>query len=164
MVLLLGAACSPSAPIEPRPPAVSEYAVGDEISIERLRDGGHPLTSYSGFDRSARLVIRDAAAWKAAWEQIWARVIPKPELPGIDFDQQMVVLAAMGSRPTGGHGIFIQGAHQGEAHIEVSVRSTSPGAGCMVTQAFTAPVDVILLPRSEQEVRFAEQSDVFRCQ
>jgi hypothetical protein len=76
----------------------------------------------------------------------------------------MVVVVALGSRSTGGYSILIDGANEGEnAGLVITVRSISP-ENCVVTAAFTQPVDVARLPRRDGSVVFLERSEVHTCQ
>ncbi|MEO6222517.1 MAG: hypothetical protein ABIP90_04650, partial [Vicinamibacterales bacterium] len=80
-------------------------SVATELPIERFRSEPYSFAFYSGIDTPERLVIRNLAAWGAAWAQIHARQVPAPPLPTIDFSTRTVIVVAMGTRPTGGYGI-----------------------------------------------------------
>jgi hypothetical protein len=118
--------------------------------------------SYSGFDQPARLVVRDAAAWQAFWEQMYVGYLPQPPLPAVDFSNQMVIAAAMGKRSSGGFTISIENVSPG-AEVLVKVVSTSPGPCCGRTLAVTQPVDVVVVPRSDAPVRFEERAETRDC-
>jgi hypothetical protein len=119
--------------------------------------------SQSGIEERQRLVIRDAARWREVWAAIVRNISPAPAAPDVDFSRQMIVLAAMGSRPTGGASITIVGVERAGGRLRVTVRETSPGRGCMTTQAFTAPLAAALVPRSDEPVDFVERSEVREC-
>jgi hypothetical protein len=136
---------------------------GEVIHITRLRAEPYSFTYSSGLADSARIVVQDANSWAATWTAIWGRHSPEPALPSIDFSQNMLVVAALGTRSSGGYGIFVDSAYQRADHIEVVIRKVSPGSRCIVTAALSEPVDVARLPRSSQPVRYRERSVVRNC-
>jgi PrcB C-terminal len=138
--------------------------VGTSVQMVRLRAEPYSFTFYSGFDKPSRLVVRDVVTWQAVWRQIYLRESPVPPLPAIDFSREMIVVAALGSHSTGGYGILLEGASEAAVDgITVSVNSISPGSNCVVTEAFTQPVDVARLPLRHGPVSFVEQSHVSNC-
>lgn len=123
------------APSAPEPQAYGEYTGGTELEIRRIGRWIH-----SGISGTRRLVIRDPATFNRFWAELGAGVQPQ-----VDFSRDLVIAAASGPRPSGGHEIAVVGVsrHQGELRIEVA--ETSPGAGCAATGALTQPVDVVVV-------------------
>ena len=115
-----------------------------------------PITTYSGITKPIRVVIRDHHAWRELWKEIVSRQQPTPPLPEIDFSREMLVVVAMGELNTGGYLIMVDGVYEKEKKLEVVVKSTSPGKKCMLTQAFTQPVDIVRLQKSDHQVVFRE--------
>ena len=149
------AACG-SAPLSPD-------GGGNALTLTRLRAEPFSFTFYSGLDDRQRIVVRDQTQWREIWQQIWKRTSPVPDLPSIDFTREMVIVAADGSRPTGGYNILIERASDsGGAGINVIIRSVSPGR-CGVTQGLTQPVDIARLTRREGVVTFTERAEVQDC-
>lgn len=122
------------------------------------------LEVYSGIADKQRLVIRDREAWRDVWKRIYSLRSPTPPLPEIDFAREMLVVAAMGEQSNGGYGILIDSASERDKSLEIKVRSISPGKGCMTTQALTAPVDVVRLPKSERAIVFREIEMAHDCE
>jgi hypothetical protein len=118
----------------------------------------------SGVMDQLRLVVRDRDTWVQVWNRINSRP-DSPPLPEIDFTREMLVVAAMGWRPSSGYQIVIDTAclYEQYPRLEVVVRSIDntrcPGLG--VFTVVTAPVDVVRLPRTERPVilRETEVSD-----
>jgi hypothetical protein len=160
--LLLAAACGKTGSLGPEG-AQSSGPAGEPLTVTRLASEPYPFTSFSGLTDSARVVVRDARAWEAIWGEIWRHHIRLPELPAIDFQREMVVVAALGSRRSGGYGILVDGATRTAEGAEVSILKQSPGARCGTTGGITAPVDIARLPRVEGTVRFRERSEVREC-
>ena len=137
---------------------------GEPLSLVRLRGEPYSFMYASGFRESARIVVRDEAQWQVVWAQAFEGSTALP-LPAIDFSQEMVVVAALGTRPSGGYGILIEGASErGTDGVSVSIRAISPARECAVTGALTQPVDMARLPRRNGTVRFIEQSTINACE
>lgn len=76
----------------------------------------------------------------------------------IDFSKEMVVVAAMGERPTSGYWIYIDGACEVDGRVEVFVSSVE-GSACSGVGQFTVltyPADGVRLPRTDLPVVFRE--------
>jgi hypothetical protein len=117
-----------------------------------------------------RLVVRDRDGWLDVWKRIH-RFDPNrgpypepPLLPEIDFSREMVIVAAMGVRPTSGYAIIIDVAYAYERNyrLEVVVRSVE-NRNCLAFQTMTAPIDIVRLPKTEQFVVFREIEVVPDC-
>ncbi len=121
------------------------------------------VRTNTGVEARARYVVRDQGTWTNLWSRVVSNVNPHPAAPAIDFSQDMVVAAAMGTKPTGGFSIAIDSAFTAGDSIYVVVREVSPGRGCNVTFSLTAPFAARLLPRSADPVLFVEESEVQNC-
>jgi PrcB C-terminal len=155
-VLGVGAGCSGSDLTQPS---------GPSLPIVRLASQSYPFAYYSGLDQPARLVVRDAATWQAVWNQIDGGQSPVAPPPSVDFSRDMIVMAALGVRGTGGYGILISGASERSSDgIAVIVDSSSPAANCVVTESLTQPVDIARVPRREGAVTFVERSHETNCE
>jgi hypothetical protein len=156
LAVVLGAsACSDTAspPVEP----------GANVPVVRLRQEPYSFAFYSGLDKSDRIVVRDPVTWQIVWKDVWRGFSEVPSPPAVDFSREMILVAALGARSTGGYGIMIDGANEAaNGGINVTIRSTSP-LNCIVTEAFTQPVDIARVPIRER-VEFTERSEVHQCQ
>ena len=132
-----------------------------------------PRTSFmtgSGIWDQLRLVVRDRDTWVDVWKRIHSldpsHTRPElPPLPEIDFSREMVVVAAMGRRPSSAYSIIIDGAYAYEVNyrLEVVVRSMENRKGCGAWTVMTAPVDIVRLPRTDRSVIFRETEVVPEC-
>lgn len=134
------------------------------IAIRPLPGAESMQFTYSGITTRQRLVIRDAATWADVWPQIAGSVQPLPPAPAVDFASDLVIVAAMGTRRTGGYSISIDEVRVASEDAWISVTETSPGSGCIVTQALTAPVAVAVMTRFAGRARFLEHRSVRVCQ
>lgn len=117
-----------------------------DVPLARFRSDGATFSDNSGFTQPARLVVRDAAAWRDAWATIWQGYGTVPPLPAVDFSREIVLVAALGQRPSGGYSILVDSAATRDGELFVRVRSIAPGARCGTTTALTSPVDVVRVP------------------
>jgi hypothetical protein len=142
---------------------------GTERSVEAVstlvsRPDLRGLRFYTNLVSPARLVVKDAAVWGSVWRSIVGKVSPTPPEPSVDFAHEMVVVAAMGQRPTGGYVIdVIDAVSDKDGKLKVAVTETSPGQHCAVTDALTEPVDVVIVRRTEGAVDFGERQQTRDC-
>jgi hypothetical protein len=153
ILCLFAAACS-----EANAPQIN---LGNPVPFERLRAEPYSFTYYSGMDTPERIVVRDAVTWKSVWDQINSRGSSVP-LPAVNFSREMVVVAAMGSHGTGGFSILVEGAGESGGRINVAIHSDSP-YNCLTTEAFTQPVDIARLARSDEPINFVERATITNC-
>lgn len=125
------------------------------------KDSGSPLNwpVLAGIWDQLRLVVRDRDTWFDVWKRLHS-LDPRlgrssvPLLPEIDFSREIVVVAAMGSRPTSGYFISIDRAYERDNLVEVVVRSVeNRGSGLAIP---TAPLVIVRLPKPERSVKFRE--------
>jgi len=119
--------------------------------------------SYSGYTSAARLLIADSATWQAVWNKLSATVTPTPPLPRIDFSRSLLVLAALGGRPTSGYGITIDSVVRFDLGTRVYLTTTSPGPHCVTASAVTEPVQVVRVDVPIDAPEFEERSVILYC-
>jgi hypothetical protein len=161
--IMMGAALSGgcAAPPDTRTPedaaAAPARALGRQATRPLLREHS------SGQDEAVRRVISDVADFAAAWDRAYARSGHTPAVPMVDFGQEVVVMAAFGTRRSGGYAIDIDSVRVATDAYEVFVRTTSPGPTCGATAALTQPVVMVAAPRPALPVRFHEHASVTNC-
>lgn len=121
------------------------------------------VQSHSGLREADRFVIREEDSFEAWWAEAQGGAAPATGAPSVDFDRRMVVAAVMGQRSTGGHVIEITDARRDGEELWVTVRETSPGEECFVTQAMTAPVMAVTVPAVAGDVHFVEEDTTRSC-
>lgn len=104
----------------------------------------------SGIERPEQVVVRTEGEWQALWQ----RHAPGRPRPAVDFSKMMVVGVFLGSRPSGGYQVQIDGIRtEGDALI-VRWAETRPGRDQLAAQVLTAPAHVVTVPRYAGAVRF----------
>ena len=116
-------------------------------------------TFHSGISEKRREIVRDQAGWTRLWAEIHAGQTPAEPAPAVDFSQHMLIVAALGTRPTGGFAVKVRGVATRGDLLEVAVLETCPPPGAMVTTALTQPVEVVRVPKLPQQPTFMEERE-----
>jgi hypothetical protein len=116
------------------------------------------LTTIARGPASAVDEAREATALtEVDWEALWTAHAGRAPLPEVDFSTEMVVAVFLGTRPTGGFGVEIIGAHTENGALVVEYVERRPGRGGFVAQVLTTPFHIVKVPRHEGAVRFLKQ-------
>ena len=130
-----------------------------------LRFGGtrpYPSPPISSFptETGFRLVIKSRDEFIDFWKRFTAPLLPSngppPPPPEVDFSKEMVVVSAMGARPTSGYWTIIDGACEVDGHLEVFISSVEDASCAGQMTAVTHPADAVRLPQSDLPVVFRE--------
>ena len=81
----------------------------------------------------------------------------------IDLANNMVIVASMGEKSSGGYSIEITNIAENESGIRVEIIETSPGSSCMTTMALTSPAHIVEYKKSEKPVTFITKKVVNDC-
>jgi hypothetical protein len=122
-----------------------------------------PYRHTSGIETRERIVVTDSAAWASLWTRIMGSHSPRPPLPRVDFTREMIVVASMGTRSSGGFSIVFDSAYSRSDTLFLRVTERSPGPTCGTTAALTAPVALARLSRTSLPIGFAETKAVVAC-
>jgi hypothetical protein len=134
--------------------------VGSPLTFTHLK----PLPYISGYDKPRRIVVRSQAEWQEVWSAMWdGHPFPQPR-PTVDFDREMLIVAAMGARPEI-YKIAIQSTFDNAGSVTVRVQSeiVCVAEGLWLPSATVFPMDVIRLPRRDGPVTFVETTFVAPC-
>ena len=118
----------------------------------------------SGFDTRQQFVVRDSATWATTWTTLLGSHNPKPPLPLVDFSREMIVIASMGTRSSGGYTVGIDSTFVARDTVFFRVRETSPGPRCGTTAALTEPVGLARVERTVRPVGFITVKIMSECQ
>jgi PrcB C-terminal len=140
-------------------------AEGSTQNGETRRDfailtGEVPLPYYGGLAQPEYRVLKSRGEWEELWRELQrqtsreqGQTSPKP-LPDIDFQQNVLIIAAMGTRPTGGYSLEISSVVETPQRIVVTVAEQSPGAKCITTQAVTHPIAIVTTAQTRKPFEF----------
>lgn len=101
---------------------------------------------------SIRQVIRDSIEFKRVWERAVSRTSSKPDRPAVDFNKEMVILAAAG-RMKPGDVIHIDSVGTKGSLTVVVVRTT---IACQAIAASAYPFEMARVPKNNGDDTFRE--------
>lgn len=157
VVSLIAAGCDRAPTESDWPPLPPNFSVVDYELIDELQ------SFNNGIADRRRQVITNADEWAAFWEEFEAGREPRSDPPPVDFTTHVVLVAAMGGRPTGGYSISIEGVFEAQDRLTVRVLERSPGSSCIVTQAATRPVTGVRVPRVATDAEFVDKTETVDC-
>lgn len=138
----------------PQPAAVQ--IAGTPVSITLLKQGTDaPQDLGSGNYR-----IKDAAQMAALWNVLYGPNGPTP--PTVDFKKMEVLAVLDGTHATGGYSVSID-AVADDGVRTVAVTHTVPGSTCQVSQGFTAPYTVVIVPRTTLSLSHIDKTVESSC-
>ena len=117
----------------------------------------------SGFGERVFYTINNEAEWTELWNKMHAVVNPVPELPKVDFEKELLVVAFQGTKNTGGNAIDITDIEKKDGIVLVTVKDSSPGAGCFTTQATTSPYHIVKLPKTSDKFEYDIKYEKVDC-
>jgi hypothetical protein len=107
------------------------------------------------------LVVRDAGTWADLWRRLSG---DEGDPPAVDWTTEMVVLVALGMRPSGGYAVEVEAVSAIDGGIEVRTRETAPGPSCFTTGAITYPVHAVAVAAHDGEPRLVQRVEVVDCE
>jgi PrcB C-terminal len=84
-------------------------------------------------------------------------------MPKIDFERNVVIVAAMGSKPSTGFAITIDSVVTRRSSVEVHATLSSLGDFCIQNPMLTNPVDMVEVARSVATVVFRDRQEIMEC-
>jgi hypothetical protein len=119
--------------------------------------------SFSGLSDSGGYAVRTPDQWAGVWAKATRGQQPAAAAPTVDFSRNMVLLVAMGTRPSGGYTARIDRVYDADGTRVVEATFTSP-QNCLTIAAITAPCAAVIAPTTAAPVRFVTKAEVRRCQ
>ena len=110
-----------------------------------------PVTLRQGDQWPARgertfLLITGPRSWATFLKQQQANRFPWPD---IDWEHEVVLVALMGAKRTGGYRITLRQVTVKDGRVTVMVEERTPQPGEMVIQVLTSPFHVVSVPRTQ---------------
>ena len=113
-------------------------------------------------------VVEDEAEWCRFWDEI-PSCSPTPavcDTSTVDFDLEVAVIAALGTRPDGCYDVEISCIHTDEESNDtlIFVRELAPGAGCFCLDEIITPFDIVKVDRPIRQATFEMETTVRDCE
>ncbi len=80
----------------------------------------------------------------------------------VDFTSSQVLVSSIGEKPTGGYEVTASEMEELDDRVVVTVVQSSPGPGCITSQAVTHPFEFVLIP-SDKPIEIFERQRVDNC-
>ncbi|KPJ49164.1 MAG: hypothetical protein AMJ41_03500 [candidate division Zixibacteria bacterium DG_27] len=107
--------------------------------------------ALSGVTEPMDLVVKGESEWEYLWDLTHRNLVPKPGLPKIDFEKEMVLATLMGERNSSGYKIEICEVAFEEGLITVRVKNhETPGNLTIMTQ----PYHIVKIPKYPYKIEF----------
>lgn len=149
--LLVGAGLYLYLPQQPQRPGAVAY----EPTLESPAPAGPRTVAFRVIDSGTHASGVSARKNYAAYSQesflkLWdmAHGTDNTVPPLIDFSKEYVIGVFAGEKPTGGYSIAVSSVTDEGDTRTVAITISKPGEGCMTTQAFTSPYQIVVVPRS----------------
>ena len=139
------------------------------VSVASAQQGPQPASfdtigkhSLSGQREKQSYTITTREEWQSLWNLVHTHVIPKPDLPEVDFSQRMVIAVFQGEQNSGGFGITITDLIKNGKKLTAKVTEVSPGSTCGVTTALTQPYHIVVTDKARR-VKFKVKRETKEC-
>jgi hypothetical protein len=111
--------------------------------------------------KERREVVRDADAWRSVWAELRQGSALAEEPPAVDFEHEMVVLAAMETQSCVSRVTIRSVARRGDGVVvDLLERPPAPNCQCIVAER---PIHVVRLRKMTGSVRFTAERSVMPC-
>ncbi len=118
-----------------------------EVAFERVLSGQLGLSQ-----EPKNAVVKSAEEWHALFRASGPGVEPPPI--DIDWSRKMLIAVSLGSRPSGGYAVVIDGLTLKDSHWIVHARESRPAKDSLQTTMITAPFDCVATARFDGQVDF----------
>ncbi len=111
-------------------------------------------TQHSGIRTRRGEVIARADVWQRTWDEINATLSPKPPLPAVDFERNLLLLAALGETGDACKRVAIESVERRSGELRVSVKEIRAPASCVCPPVTVQPVHVVSVARAASGASF----------
>ncbi|MEX2456552.1 MAG: protease complex subunit PrcB family protein [Balneolaceae bacterium] len=148
LFLFFAFACSSSTSVEEERSEKNEFFENaDTVEFETISQTlGYSTSGSTSFEENQELIIETEEEFIDLWVDLHEQRSPAPDVPEIDFDNEIVIAVLMGVQNTGGYFTTIEEVGVNDGVTGINVVETSPGEGCTITEALTMPYHIITIP------------------
>ncbi|MBI2280054.1 MAG: protease complex subunit PrcB family protein [Bacteroidetes bacterium] len=116
-----------------------------------------------GFQELTQEVYTNHTAFEKAWKLAWSNFSDPTPAPIVDFNNDVVVLVALGMRKNGGYQLKINSVSEEANEIMVDYTETTPNPKCTYSQSIIFPYEFISFSKTSKKVVFKSSSNVGEC-
>jgi hypothetical protein len=111
----------------------------------------------SGFQVPQELFVSSLKDWVDTWATRQGSATPKRPHPAVEFDKEVVLVATLGSKNTGGYAIEITRIIKTKDDIQVFVKRTAPAEGAKSATMLTSPFVLARMKKPDRPVTFVDE-------
>jgi len=126
--------------------------LGDKVSFQSIEKH---LTS--NFQVPMEKFVTTEKEWVELWGQRQEPKDKKRQHPAVDFDRDVVVVAALGPKPGTGYTIEITRIARTKDEIQIYLRKTAPDPAALKAGGPTSPFVLVKMPKPDRFVRFYDE-------
>jgi len=115
----------------------------EEVFFDIIASGSQAAVG----DQPRYVLISNEAALRQHWSAAHAAQLNPPAVPEVDFSRETVLALFMGSRPSGGYSIGLEGLSRTGNEYWADVRLSEPAADAITSQALTSPWQFVRILR-----------------
>ena len=146
-------------------PFISGCGEDEAPPPEPVEEEGEPLafeTVGQGFRASLQDTVETVIRDPERWAQLSGQFRPGQPFDSVDFDQVMVLLAAL-PVPAGGYDLRFETVERTDTAVVAQYLFAEPGDDCMAGMGQSVPFQAVAVPRVEGPVRFVRRTGTYRC-
>lgn len=124
----------------------------DTLGFRVLNEG-----QTSGFQAGMEKFVSSEKDWVSIWLEREGNVKTRTPHPRVDFDKFVVVVVAMGKKPTAGYAIEVTRVERTKDDIQIFLRKTVPKEGAVLAQKVTSPFALVRIEKPDRPVVFLDE-------
>lgn len=102
----------------------------------------------SGMRTAGAQIVSRPEPWMAMWDSIVLGQTPKPPMPAIDFEKNILIVATLGETPDSCKHVRIDQVVRRNGALDVTISEVRPPASCTCPPVVVQPVHVVSVPRA----------------
>jgi hypothetical protein len=102
-------------------------------------------------------IVRDRDEWTSLWMRSASGRPVEPPVLAVNWQTEMCVIAALGTRSTGGYVVLIDVIEVIGGHLRVLVWEIRPGPNCPTTLLLTHPFHAVAVPAQPGEAKLVKR-------
>jgi hypothetical protein len=139
-LILLAAACGgESSPTGPDGPVLLTQVYKD---------------ASSGLKAQGAEIVSREERWAEVWDQIVAGRSPKPAIPNVDFNQRILIVAALGETADSCKSVEVESVTRRDGALDIVLAEVRPPANCSCPPVVVQPVHVVSVTRAATDATF----------
>ncbi len=132
---------------------------GTAIKFSEIKTGTN--SSYSEF---TTFEIHNFQELAEVWSNFFTKYDRKPPIPKIDFENKMLIAAALGERNSGGYSIKIKSVLETNQTMIVVTEETKPGNTCNSATVMVYPFQLVEISKTGKPITFTKTVKVNECE